>query len=257
MPFIKYAPAGGGGAGLGGVGALDTTYDPVGLWQFDGLANAGTAGTGAGTAIETTWGTIHQNLDVCGNGNVASYIDTTWGCLHGTTAAAALRITGDMTFQLVYTPFVEDIDSFGSIMFAIGGTGSAQANNESVMLQLGNFADKLRPSFRWEHGTSTRVTVTDTAFDMTPAVPHHITCRRFDVGGGSYTGQLYVDGVLIKELTGQTGPDGGTSARIQFGRNGNGDVGMQPCLYHCAKLVDRKLTDGELAAELALTGLAV
>ncbi len=94
---------------FGGVpGKLDTSYSPVGLWNFDGdLVDSGSAGEdlviarGAEHSVQT-------DADVN-----ALYMTTADGLDGDTaTAPAALRVTGDVTVQVVYTPIIEEIGSF-------------------------------------------------------------------------------------------------------------------------------------------------
>ena len=172
-------------------------------------------------------------------------------------APAALRVTGDVTIQMVITFFRETTGTGGTVLFSCDGRSGNQADNEAYAFLLTDTPGKLEPNFRYEHSSGTRVSTTDTTFYMTPSVPHHIVGRRWDAGGGSITTQLWVDGVKIKELTGQTACDGGTTSFMNIGRQSSGAVAVREALIHGIKVVDRKLTDSELTAEFDRTGLGV
>lgn len=232
-------------------GKLDTSYSPVGLWQFDGdLTDDGSANetltAGVGTATYTNVQSESKQSLIMTPAEGIGGVDP---------APAALRVSGDVTVQLVYTPLVEEIGNFGSGLFLCHGNAAGEAENEMYMLLLENTAGKLEPLFRYEHGANTRVTTKAApAVYLTAGEPQHILARRWDAGGGSTSTDLWVNGTQIASLTGQTACSGGSAAYIQFGVSG-GNIAVQYGLYHAAKVVDRKLTDAEVAAEFSRTGL--
>jgi hypothetical protein len=247
-----------GGAGTPGggpfPGKLGTAYSPILLYNFNGAL------TDAGSASENLTVARGSQLDVQTGltGEDALFMGTAEGLDGATTPApAAVRATGDITVEVVYTPIVEGIGSFGTLLFGCyGDAGSTSADNEMWMVLLENTASKLEPMFRYEHGTNTRVTTKDSpAHYMTPGVPNHIICRRWDAGGGSISTDIHINGTLIVTQTGQTACDGGGNAVVRIGRSSAGQIEVNTALYHSLKLVGRKLTDAEVSAEFALTGL--
>lgn len=234
-------------------GKLGSHYSPVGLWLFDGtLTDSGTTGENLSLARGEVHYAYLQDSD-----KRSLSVDDQDG-LEGVSspAPASLRVSGDVTVQFLYTPIKNEPGTAGSALFICGGSGSLEANNELYSLLLDGTAGSITPIFRWEHGAGTRVTVTDVAFNMTPGRPQHIVGRRFSDGVGTSTGQLWVNGVLIAELTGQTNPTGGTSSPIYLGREAAGNVAIQIAALHAIKVVDRSLTDEELLDEFLRTGTA-
>lgn len=238
-------------------GKLGTEYSPVGLWLFDGgLTDSGSAGESLSLARGAA-----QYAYVVDGARQSLVIDDPDGYAGASSPApAALRVTGDVTVQIVFTPLENATGLYGSVLVSCDGQAGTAAANECYLLLYDGAvggSPQLEPMFRWEHSTGTRVTIkASPAHYLTPGQPVHLVGRRWDAGASSYTGQLWANGVLLAETTGATGPSGGTSSFMNIGRQASGNVAVQNSLYHCIKVVDRKLTDAELLDEFLRTGTA-
>lgn len=232
-------------------GKLDNTYAPVSLWLFDGdLVDKGLVGEDLNIDNGTP-----DFVNVQSSDKASIFMGTAEGLKGTDPAPAALRIAGDVTVQHVYTPTQVATGTSGTALISCDGQSASSVDNQSYTLSLASAL--LSPIFSWEHGANVRVNVTNAGFNMAPGVPHHIVGRRFSLDGGTtYTGELWVDGVLIDSLTGQTPQDGGASGFIYLGRNSVGQLSYSDAFVHAVKVIDRKLTDDELLQEFRRTGLA-
>lgn len=227
---------------------LDTTYNPVALWNFDGnLNDEGSAGETLTVARgSTTYATGHAHAT-----KGFLFRDANTG-IDGTTdpAPASLRITGDLTAQVVMRWAEFGIGAFGSELVSCKGDTLSEAENLLYSIDLQDIAGVMSPQFQWEHGAgSTRVTVSaPSTYTLTPHRWYHIVCRRTDAGSGNSFGELFVNGKLLASAT-HPNATGGTLSLIQIGKDQQLNVDLKKSTISSIKINDTALTDAQLAAE--------
>ncbi|MGB5215604.1 MAG: hypothetical protein WBN88_18415 [Anderseniella sp.] len=234
---------------------LDTAYDPVGLWNFDG--DPGTDEGAAGEDLVVARGTAYYATGIS-PGTKGLFFTDALG-LQGTSspAPAALRIIGDVTFQCVMRFAEFGIGTFGSEMISCKGTTASEIENICYAMNMENDANRMSPQFQWEYGAgSTRVSIASTDFTFTTHRWYHIVMRRTDVGGGNSLGEIIVNNRLVASAT-DVSASGGGNAIMQSARNSSGYVALPKCVISSIKINDRALTDAELGAEFTRSAEAV
>lgn len=226
---------------------LDTTYNPVQLYNFDGNAglDEGSLGEDIGVARGNAYYSIGHE-----HGTKGLYFTTALG-LEGVTqpAPAAARIIGDLTVQSVirFTNF--GIGSFGSEIISCKGTTASEPENICYSFNLENDANRMAPQFQWEYGAgSTRVSIVSTDFTFTTNRWYHVVLRRSDAGSGNSLGEIFVNGALVASAT-DVSASGGTNAFMKAGLDAGGFVALPGTVVSSIKINDRALTDAELALE--------
>lgn len=232
---------------------LDTTYDPVGLWVFDGsLIDRGSGND----ALSVDNGTLlytpsHEH------GRSAAYFNDNQVRLMGNIPAPdPALITGDVTVQVVFMmDTTVGIDTFGTALFygaATPGGTAGEANNDLYQLMLDNATGQMIPRMTWEYGVGGRESVIATASTLTIGQWYHLVGVRETEGGGLCTGRLYLNGQLIKEETGlneATGGNGGSN-RTWIGRDpNNAGLGWLGGMISSAKVNDLALSAREVRYE--------
>jgi hypothetical protein len=233
---------------------LDTTYNPVGLYNFDGvLTDEGTAGED----LVVARGSAYYATGI-ETGTKGLFFTDALG-LDGTSnpAPAALRILGDVTIQCVMRFAEFGIGSFGSEMISCKGDTASEIENICWAMNLENDANRMSPHFQWEYGAgSTRVSIASTDFTLTTHRWYHIVMRRTDVDGTNSLGEVIVNNRLIASAT-DVSASGGGNATVQLARSGSGFVALPKCTISSIKINNRALTDAELAAEFTRSAEAV
>ena len=224
---------------------LDTTYNPAGLWNFDGdLLDEGFAGDDLTVARGDTtyaWGHAYGTKGFF-------FRDSNVG-IDG-AANAALQTIGDVTVQAVIRWSEMGAGSFGSeILTCKGASSGPEANNVAWGLMIQNISANLTPEFIWQHGAGTTVRVqAPSTFTLTPSRWYHMVGRRTDVGGGQSLGELFVNGTLIASAT-YTNATGATTSYVTLGLDAVSNVDLKKSTISSAKVVNRALTDAELSLE--------
>lgn len=227
---------------------LDDTHDPVGLWWFDGdltdQAGSEDLSVGLGT-LQYTSGHEHGRL-------AARFRDNQLRLIGSDPASANLRVQGDVTVEIVCMfDTTVGVDSYGTDLFGCANSASLSdaAHNDLYMLYLDNQAGQIVPGFFWEYGSgSFAVCASDTRLAL--GQWYHIVGVRESEGGGLSTARLYLNGVLIKEVTGLADAVDGSSGRIISGRDlNNSGQGWLGGILSSAKVVNRALTAREVLWE--------
>lgn len=227
---------------------LDTTYNPAGLWNFDGdLLDEGFAGDD----LTVVRGNTTYSLGHSHNTKGFFFRDNLVGLDGATPAPSSLQTIGDVTVQAVIRWSEMGIGSFGSEIIACKGNSGVEADNIAWAFLLQNLSNQMTPEFIWQHsaGTTVRVQAPST-FTLTPSRWYHMVGRRTDVGGGQSLGELFVNGTLIASAT-YTNATGATTSYVTLGRDQSGAVGLLKSTVSSAKVVNRALTDAELSLEFA------
>lgn len=228
---------------------LDDTYSPVLLYNFEGnLLDSGSAGED----LEMSSGTARYGAGI-EPGTKGFFYSTQSDLVRGinATAVPAARILGDITIQAVFRMSEFGIGSFGSsIVSCLGPSTNLEADNHPWIFTFANNATLMSPQLQWEYGASgTRVIVENTDFTLTVGQWYHVALRRTDIGGGDSLGEVIVNQSPIASLVAPNAT-GGTNTRIYLADT---NIEMRKCLLSSIKVVDRALTDDELAAEFERT----
>lgn len=228
---------------------LDTTYSPVGLWLLNGdLTNSGSATLGD-LDFETS-GTVYyaQGYE---KGTLGAIITGT-SEYFGAAYDADLEIAGDYTFQAIIMNTVE-VNWFsrrGQILTCENRTGGAQnALFANQFYDLDDDGKFLSPAYQDDNNAL----VSATPNVITRGAWQHVVWRRSvrDI-------DMWVNGKQVygPTTTGSILPTASGDDRVIFGASkystGTGVPRMQ---VDCMKLVDSALSDAQIAAEFALTGL--
>lgn len=229
---------------------LDLTYDPVGLWRFDGSLTD-LSPTGDDLSVDNgslLYAASHEF------GNRAAYFKDNQLRLRGNNPAPApLVITGDVTVQLVvFFNQTVGVDSFGTQLIGLasaGGSG-AEVNNDLYTLFLNNVSGQMVPRFTWEYGTGSRESITGTGYNLGLGQWYHLVGVRESTGGSLSTGSLYLNGQLIAETTSLNDATGGASSSLWLGRDpNNAGLGYLGGTVSSAKINNRALTAREIKYE--------
>lgn len=229
---------------------LDITYDPVGLWVFDGsLIDRGSANDTLSVDNGTLFYTPSHE-----HGKSAAYFNDNQLRLQGNVPAPSpLVVTGDVTVQAVFMmDTTVGIDSFGTHIMSLGSPGGsgAEANNDLYTLALDNTANQMIPKWTWEYSAGSRETITAPNSLLTLGQWYHMVGVRESTGGGLSTGRIYMNGQLIAETASLNDATGGASSRLYFGRDpNNSGQGWLGGILSSAKVVDRALTAREINYE--------
>jgi len=240
-------------SGLGNVrqpSVLDLTYNPSGLWVFDGdLIDL--SPTGEDLSVDN--GTIQYSLSHEHGRQCVRLKDNQVRLRGSNPAPSELVIDGDITVQIVFMmDTTVGTDSFGTHLIGCispGGSG-AEVNNDVWSLELSDVSTEMTPKWSWEYGAGNRQTSQPTDFKFALGQWYHMVCVRESEGGGTSAARTYVNGQLILETTGLTDATGGGSSRIVIGRDENdAGQGWLGGMLSSAKVVDRALTDREIKYE--------
>ena len=226
---------------------LDTTYNPVLLYNFDGkLGDDGSLGYDLNVARGTlAYGEGHE----FGTKGVF-FKNSSLGLEGSAPAPAAARIIGDMTLQVVLRFSEFGVGSFGSQVFGISGPSSnAEADNHCFIFTLRDSGgERQSPEFQWEYGASgTRVRVFNDSFSFFPGQWYHVVMRRSDAGSGNQLGEIIVNRRSVAFGTDVAASGGGNCFGL-IGNNGSA-VDLPKCVISSIKVNDRALTDDEIEAE--------
>lgn len=223
---------------------LDTTYNPVLLYNLDGdLLDEGSAGADLSLlAGNTTYGIGHAH------GTKGFFFrNTATGIKSATPAPASARVLGDITVQVVMR--WSEFGPNGNIFVCQGAIGSLEAEHVAWDLQLSGDAGKMKPLFVWQHTSGTAVVVGPDDYTLTAQRWYHIVCRRTSDGPGTSTAEIFVNGKRVVISSGLIDATGASNSYVHLGTRNEGDTGILKCTISSAKMVDRALTDGELALE--------
>lgn len=209
----------------------DTTYSPVGLWQFDeSLADASggshTLAMNSGTLVYTE---IYPVLR-------ALYLLPTDDLRYNTTGSTLL-IAGDITIAMLLRPSL--LPTSNSYLVTYGGGSSSSANNIQYSVGVGPAG---LPLWRQAHGSGTVVSYSPTGFGMPSDLCHLAVTRTSNVV------QFYLNGrVLGPASSALTAPDGGSTSVLFIGDVAGGS--NVECCLHSLKIVASALTAAQVKGE--------
>ena len=244
---MGYVSSGGQAASGGGgpkVRQHDTTHSPLGLWQLDGdMTDA--SGNGYDLTVDTgteLYAPISDTLQ-------GFRFDGSTNLIHD-VAEAALRLTGDMTIEMLVAWLIDppgfgvNTSLSGPYLAAHGVPGEAGGDNNLYSL-------KARPTggIGWlsESGSGTNA-VYDIDCDVPTYLLHHLAAVR-----ASNVVSMYIDGGLVGSSSTLATPTGGNTGRFVLGSIGGGGGEHPTCLMASVKLIGSALTAEQVADEYRLT----
>lgn len=215
----------------------DTTYSPVGLWQFDGTLND-SSGNGRTLTVESGTARYADMLP-----GFSSFLVSATRLVFN-TSGTSLAITGDMTIECLFRSAVPVSTTY----FAgyAGGSGSGtQANNilYSMYIPSGLFG----LSWTQESGTGTPTSYNLTDHVLPRTVLCHVAATRT-----SNVIQFYLNGRTFGSASSAlTTPDGGTTSVFRLG----GDAAQNGVQGNIAslKVIASALSAAQIAGEFNLT----
>lgn len=229
----------------GGVSQHDTTHGPVGLWQLDGdLLDS------SGNGYDLTVGSGTEQYAPLNSTDSAAFLDGSTYFVHD-VEVAALRITGDMTFeclvQFLVDPPGEGVNATTTSpsLIAHGAAGETEATN--TVYAFGPRASA--PGLTWvsESGGGSNAQRNVDA-EIPCGVWVHLAVVR-----DSNVVRTYMNGALLDTSGALTAPTGGATGRLVLGALANGSSENPTCLIASAKLIDSALTAAEIKAEVQRT----
>lgn len=243
----------GGATGLIGIRdpkALDTTYNPVGLWLFNGnLTDSGSSGEN----LTVDNGTIQYSSSHEHGKQAIRFRDNQLRVRGGTPASSPLIVVGDITVQAVFMmDTTVGIDTFGTNILAFGSAGGsgAEVNNDLYSLAVADVTGEMVPKWTWEYGAGNRETMQPVGYNLSLGQWYHMVGVRETEGGGLCTGRLYINGQLVLETPNLNEATGGGSSRLYLGRDpNNAGLGWLGGMCSSAKVVNRALTSREIKYE--------
>lgn len=219
----------------------DTTHNPVALWQFNGdMLDSGSAGENLTLETGTTlWAPGPVPGTRAFNFNGATRL------VGAATAAAALRITGDMTVEALVRPGTAT--TIGYLALCAGDLGSeTEANNMLWALRF-NTQQNLLLDSSWENGAGVNNDVSNAIEEAWRYEWLHVAVTR-----EANVGKLWLQGRNIATSGVLSAPTGGTSARIRLGC---GNVAGQfiSASLSSVKVCDFALSQAQLQDEVRRT----
>lgn len=215
------------------VQAHSTSFQPLGLWQMTQRSLVDSSGNSRTLAVET--GTERY-----------TYLSGTLGGFYGdgstalwyNTADAALRLTGDMTFECL---FVLETVTAGAYWFSHTASGETEATNQLYGLAYNSVSS---PAIAWiqENGAGVNSTYSGPSYFMFPGQLVHMAITRI-----SNVIQPYLNGrVFGTASSALTTPTGGGDGRFRlFGDAATRIRGVMAS----AKLIGSGLTAAQIMTE--------
>lgn len=220
-----------------GFNLLDTTYNPVGLWLFDGdMLDS----SGNGYNLTVAAGT-EQYVNIGVPGHQAFYFD---GSTYLTRAVTNdLIITGDWTIQWI----VHMLGTTEQTMLSCGAAGETEAANFCYF--LGVESNRYLRSI-WEYSTGSNSTYDNSTGGAYPTrQTHHLMA----VKSSNVISWYRNDSLFGAASTTLTAHSGGTSGFLHVGSSDSGGIAYNGYMQSL-KIIDRALTSDERTAEFARTG---
>jgi hypothetical protein len=181
----------------------DTTFSPVGLWQFQ---NDLTDSSGNGFSLTVETGS-ERYTDIFPGVRGFKFNDLT-GLIYN-VAEATLAITGDFTIEMLLN--LQAYTSLRNLVSHAGTFGSgASADNAFYCMQVLDSTGEFGYLQESGSGADSAVTYSTTRPPLNNLC--HLALTRI-----SQVIRLYIDGVLIATSGTLTTPDGGTSGRFRVG----------------------------------------
>jgi hypothetical protein len=214
----------------------DLTHSPVGLWQFDGNL---TDSSGQGNNLSAISGTPRYGDLFPGLRGLACDTVARIGL---SSAPAVLRITGDLTVEMLIVPD-KLAAALGGLVF-LTGNGETQAVNTLWGVGLVNTSNAVNaPRFASESGAGV---------DAIYAVPHGLmpgSLNHLAVVRATSTITFYLNGKQLGAASSTlTTPDGGTSVGIYVGADATGGSTMR-CSISSLKVIASALNAAQVLAE--------
>jgi hypothetical protein len=243
--------AGGAAGATGATGAAqamlvhDTTYSPVGLWQFNGSL-ADTSGNAYDFSVDTgtpLYGQLAPNvpgvfLSACR--------------LKAAVAANLLRILGNATIEFLLLPLADNTGAMPTSAPLVSFTGGQDdiSSASNYLYQVAFDPGRLLYWFS-EHGTGVNDTYQITAQALPPLrqLMHIAATRTADVI------QFYVNGRAFgAPSSALTTPTGGSTAQLWVGGQGGTAPTLAPdCGLASLKIIASALTAAQVKAEFNRT----
>lgn len=215
MTWIPGLVGGGPGGGAAPAQLHDTTHSPVGLWQFDGDL-LDTSGTGETLTVEA--GTQKFSLSAIPDGTRSLQVNAGLRLVGANPAAAALRIAGDITIELLCKPVDIQAASTFAILIDCAGDQTSETETNNVLWGCNLQVAANEPFIVWERGAGINESLTDVDFGVEPGRWNHLAFVRDASGGaGSVVASIFVNGVLFATDATKTTASGGSLARIRVG----------------------------------------
>lgn len=234
--------------GSGRINYHDTTYSPVGLWQLSGsLIDSGSQVTNLTVGVGT------ERYSNMGPGLRGFMFDGSTMLVNTASVPTSMVLTGACTLEML--AIVEPSTS-PQALFTLGGLGIDVNGSENYLLRLTITADGALDYFA-EFGSGTNIQFTGEQ----ATIPWNQLCHVAMTRSDSNVVRFYVNGSLLQTSTALTQVTTGSApstARVQIGGSNNGSFSSvtQACLktsIASVKLINRQLTDAEIAAEYQRT----
>jgi hypothetical protein len=215
---------------------LDTTYNPIALWNFNGVM---TDSSGDGYDLSIGSGTEAYTMIRNLKGfyfNGSTYLSRAY--------TAALSPIGAMSFEMLIN---FGISTSIQGICANGNNDSSESGNSTFTLQTGPGASSfVTITYQHEYGSGTSVAynfiANPTKFDLC-----HLAVTRSSDGT---IVKIYYNGALIETSSALIAPTGGTTGAFRIGTRQNASAMFVPgtVLLSC-KFLNKQLTDQQILNE--------
>jgi hypothetical protein len=224
---------------LGGLGKLDTTHSPVGLWLFS--ANLNDSSGNGFNLTGTPRGYTYPVEDVLYG---AIFENAAWT----KTTEASLIITGAVTVQVFGVFQLDGVNS--QYLVSFGSNGELSANNRLYDFRIGS---DLSLGMFWENGSGSNNSISGTAAMVPIGIPAHLVATRS--GAANPVVNFYVNGVSAGGGVVANAASGGGSASsfLSIGDNSEApgalSITRPGTLFYCVKITPSELTESQVKAE--------
>jgi hypothetical protein len=219
------------------VNYLDTTYEPVGLWNFNKVLT-----DNSGNGFDLTLSGTAKYAIIPGF-NLTGFMFNGSSYLYRPTNDAALTITGELTIEtIIYMPLTNAPTTSNLSIISFGSSGDAEANNYLYKL-TGSNGTKMTIFSELDAGIDNYA---ETANVFTSQVPLHLVITR-NLSGDTI--KLYLNGVLTNTLTGLIKPTGGTSSFLYIGADSSGYYLSNGTVIFSVKILNKELTQAQILSE--------
>jgi len=231
---------------LGDLQYFDTTFAPVGLWNFNNtLADV----SGNGNNLTLAAGNAGFAPVVPGKNGVFIWV----GARYATAAAVPLlQLAGDMTIEAILQQDVNPIATAQSIV-TYGGPGETQPDNVLYQFNIsatGAFTNTRNVDWISESGAGVNATYSSSGTPASLGCIHNILFLAARRQGNVM--QFFVNGLPFANASGVLAtPDGGNGANTRFivGASGPAATAADQMLLFGLKIINRALTDAEIKAD--------
>jgi hypothetical protein len=240
---MSYFIGSGGGTGPAGpAGAsgiaydanyFDTTYNPVGLWNFNGVTT-----DSSGNNFNLTVSGIEKYSIVPGFNLKGFYLNGSTN-LYRTVHDDLLNITGALTIEYIY--YVPSYYPIGGVITAYAASGESEDTNFIYQISVNQFG--VFNMFT-EHDSGANDSA-DSNVNVITIVPSYAAVTRSDDGK---TIKFYSNGQLITEVTDHIKPTGGSSGQLYVG-SGIGGYMPNGSVLFSLKILNQELSASNILEE--------